>query len=288
MEQFKLRSIDQFDMDFIELIKNEITEKTESIPEAVPETAPEVENEPKVFIEEPQNKPEDISSVSDYGEDVPEAPEEKPENPFANGLFGAIDDDGDDDEDDAPKGKLAGIVIAKIVSLVLLAATVLLFISGCFVSIFLDNNGTDIAGYCFNTLSKDVNQLEISKGALIISKKVEMNEINSQDIISVPAANNESGCDVQIVDHTYQNGSENVIFTIASEENYGFQSSVDHNRCYGKVKRYIPAVGGMVSFAMENAILVCVLFILLAALWCLLLIVLEKKHMELKRLYGRI
>ncbi len=282
MEQFKLRSIDQFDMDFIELIKSEITEEQEF------EAAPEIENEPQVFTSEPENEPEDISSVSDYDENVSEEPEEKTENPFANGLFGAIDDDDDGDEDDTPKGKLVGILIAKIVSLVLLAATVLMFISGCFVSIFLDNNGTNIAGYCFNTLSKDVKQLEISKGALIISKKAEMNDINSQDIISVPAANNESGCDVQIVDHTYQNGSENVIFTIASDENYGFQSSVDHNRCYGKVIRYIPAVGAMISFAMENAILVCVLFILLAALWCLLLIVLEKRHMELKKLYNKI
>ena len=52
--------------------------------------------------------------------------------------------------------------------------------------------------------------------------------------------------------------------------------------CYGIVTNYIPVLGGLLHFAMDNVILVCILFVLLAALWCLILVLIENKKPKTK------
>ena len=51
---------------------------------------------------------------------------------------------------------------------------------------------------------------------------------------------------------------------------------------FGIVKFYIPFVGGIILFAINNAILVCALFVLMAAFWCLLLVLIEKNSKKNK------
>jgi len=298
MDNFKIKSIDEFDLDFVAKIReqNQETENSDSgslIPEIIKDDAVDNNNE---NFENSYFKMND-AVVEDEPEYIPTPQEETAKTPrplvpisSAYSPVGAPrqpiseDDFGDDDESEAKNKKGTGALIGKIVSIILLAATIVVFILGCFVTIFLDNNGSDIGGICFNTISADVyddsNALILSKGDLVISKKVEsVSEYTSGMMIAVPSAIEEGKCDVHIVQ--YANGTDIVTSDITSPY-ASYSSSVPSESCYGIVNSYIPVLGGLLHFAMDNAVLVCVLFILLAALWCLILVLIENKKPKIK------
>lgn len=301
MEQFNLRSIDDFDKEFYAEAyaagnRPEPEQKNSLIPEiSKPDTEPEAEPETTAVFEptagdrvekyfrKPADTPVDISSTEPAPSEIniknftqtgskpvtPVSaiviPEEKPEKITKEGK-----------ESKGVKSK--GIYLfGKIASIVLLAATVIVFILGCFVSIFLDNKGSTLGKYCFNTMCQDIEAINLSKGDLVISEKLPLNEYKPQDPVAVPAPNGENGCDVQSVQYVESLGDATTISTVAVSDGVAQNENVNYTDCYGVVKFYIPALGGIISFAMQNAILVCALFVLLAALWCLLLVVIEKK-----------
>lgn len=267
MEQFKLRDIEEFDNDFKNSIikkENEIKSTDNLIPNLKPQENEEIFSGESVE-EEPTQIEKDRQKIF--------------ENVISDNYENESEDGYHDEAEEHKKPK--GLVVCKIASIVLLVATVLIFISGCFVSVFLDNNGLSIGGLCFNTQCQNIDILGIHQGDMIISKKSDINIINSDDVICVPSIN-DNGCDVQIVKNTYQNGPDEILYTIAFDDGYTVESAISNDQSYGVVKRYIPKIGKVINFAMQNALLDCVLFILIAALWCAILIIVEKKFQNLK------
>ena len=292
MDQFKLKSIDELDLEFVsktrakpsddgqffsgsdELSSNDqktITPKYFSEPaqtlDAEPEYSPKAQKKPRPLVPIGQ---------SNVGYAPVGAPAQQDSKPFIPDI-----NYGETEVEEAPAKKSKGAFAGKIISIVLLVATVVVFVLGCFVSIFLDNNGTNIGGICFNTMSGDL-EVEgvspVSKGDLIISKKAEISEYVATEMIAVPSATT-AGCDIHII--TSVNGfgfasDDAELITNDITNTNQMQCNIMASDCYGIVKLYAPAIGGLLSFAIENAILVCILFVLLTAFWCLLLVLLEK------------
>lgn len=260
MEEFKLKSIDEFDEEFAQLIGTS-ARKQEPVAPAEPVKKP---------ITSAINFPGNEAFLQN------ESPaEEKPQEerkPFS--LFAGIDDEDDEDEDDEPKAKSSkGALAGKIVSIVMLAVTVVVFVLGCFVSVFLDNNGAAIAKTTLNTMAQDNEKLQITKGALVPGKLLEPQEYQVGDAVAVASQTGE-GCDVLQITNVQFYG-EDATLTLNDVNIYSTRT-VNSSECYGKVESFIPSLAGFINFAMDNAILVCVLFVLLAALWCLVLVLIEK------------
>ena len=97
-------------------------------------------------------------------------------------------------------------------------------------------------------------------------------------MIAVPSAFEEGRCDVHIVNSINSYYSENAeISTTDITSSQSYIATVMASESFGVVNSYIPVLGGLLHFAMDNIILVCVLFVLLAALWCLILVLIENK-----------
>ena len=291
MDQFKLKSIDELDLEFVSKThgqspaSNQATDAVSSVVHDAgglgyfTKPAQSLDAEPTYSPqpEKKEKKPRPLVPIgqSNTGYSPVGAPAEQQSNaPFIPNI-----NYGETEIEEAPAKKNAGALVGKIISIVLLVATVVVFVFGCFVSIFLDNNGSNIGGLCFNTMSGDLEVAgvsPVSKGDLIISKKVEISEYTTGDMIAVPSSTT-NGCDIHIINSINPLGLEDAEFTTNDITNESqMASTVLASGCYGVVNSYIPAVGGLLSFAIENAILVCILFVLLAAFWCLLLVLLEK------------
>lgn len=292
MDQFKLKSIDELDLEFVSKTRGHSTAANQA-PEAVSSVvhdagglgyfskpAQSLDAEPTYSPqpEKKEKKPRPLVPIgqSNAGYSPVGAPEEKQNNaPFIPNI-----DYGETETEEAPAKKSKGALAGKIVSIIMLAVTVVVFVFGCFVSIFLDNNGSNLGGICFNTMSADILKSNgdnlVSKGDLIISKKVEINEYAVENMIAVPSSTT-NGCDLHIINSINPVGFDDAEFITTDITNQNqMMSTVLASSCYGNDVRSIPAVGGLISFAIENAILVCILFVLLAAFWCLLLVLLEK------------
>lgn len=301
MDQFKLLSIDEFDSDFAssQAKKDEETDAFAGFDSLIPEMAAE--------------EPAESKTEATYFRKAATEEEVEPEfNPFAQeetvktprplvpigqkGAYSPVgapeqtisEDDFGDEEEKAPKAKSgAGAIVGKVISIVLLAATIIVFVLGCFVTVFLDNNGSDIGGICFNTMSADVidsnGEKIVSKGDLIISKKAESSEYTSGAMIAVPSIIEDGRCDLHIINSINSAYSENTEITTTDITTNGtYSSTIMSDACYGIVTNYIPVLGGLLHFAMDNVILVCILFVLLAALWCLILVLIENKKPKTK------
>lgn len=267
MEQNKLslRSIDEFDADFAADISKKIAEekaKNSLIPEISSTSDDNEESGYSKYFEHSASDYENGAIYSSGGINKNISEED-----FENYEY--------DDQNANGGSKL--LKAGKIAAIIMLALTVLVFVFGCFISIFLDNNGTSIAGYCFNTLETDVEKLNLSKNDLIISKKLEISEYRVKDTIAVPAVSGGEGCDIQIISTDIEIPPEGDIIISTVDINEGLPCAVLSENNYGIIKLYVPSLGGIISFAMHNAIIVCILFVLIAALWCVLLILLEKK-----------
>lgn len=297
MDQFKLKSIDELDLEFVSKSRgqspaanqvfsapqkeaNEVSSKTQDISSSgyFSKPAQSLDAEPTYSPqpEKKEKKPRPLVPIgqNNAGYSPVGAPAQQENAPFIPNI-----NYGETEVESAPQKKSKGVLAGKIISIILLAATVVVFVLGCFVSIFLDNGGSNIGGICFNTMSGDLEVVgvsPVSKGDLIISKKLEPGEYVSGDMISVPSATT-AGCDIHIINSINPLGLEDAEFVTNDITNSTqMPSSILASDCYGIVKLYAPAIGGLLSFAIENAILVCILFVLLSAFWCLLLVLLEK------------
>ncbi len=297
MEQFKLKSIDELDLEFIsasrgqnaqsdtnehkslipEISKNEpVSKADETIGSHYFQKPAQPLGEDPVYSPKTNEAPKKARPLVPIGQSpspyVPvgtAATDEKESLDFSDDKYG----EAHIDNQKRSSGKVA--FAGKIISIILLASTVVVFILGCFVTIFLDNNGSNIGGVCFNTMSQDIEELGVPQNSLIISKIVENDEYAPGDLISVPSST-ENRCDIQSINYVNVFSNDAQITTTAMADGIGYSSSVMASECYGIVNFYIPVLGGLLNFAMDNAILVCILFVLLAALWCLLLVWIEK------------
>ncbi len=289
MNEFRILSIDEFDALFVKdlRIKKAETPKTDSglMPELKISDNSSVAVIDKPIINETvtasasENIPNinpDVKSESPVNTDIQE--EKKPSVIFDEELAEASV------EIKPEKKKKNNYLAGKIISIVMLSITAVVFLLGCFISVFLDNNGLDIGGICFSTQSRDiiVGDDEIGKGALIISKKLQPDEYseNLNKPVAVRADKNaSSGCDIMFLysaSDSYESGTVLQVYDPMTNEI--IDNTYLSSECSGIVLRYLPAVGGIITFAINNAVLVCALFVLLAAFWCLLLVLFEKNN----------
>lgn len=202
----------------------------------------------------------------------------------------------EDFEADAVKEKKSGkggFLALKISSIVLLAATIFVFLAGCFVAIFLNNDGTQIAGYSLNsqlrdtTFLTDKGEITIAKGALVASKELTASEYEKNMMIAVSAEdqNGEKCCEIYSVSNVTPIDKDTVTLDLIIPDSGEIGGQTTSDNCYGLVKYYIPVIGGAIAFTTSsviNTVLVCALCILLAAFWCLLVILADKKLKAIK------
>ena len=334
MDDFKLKSLDDFDRDFIaqtkapkaaapthkkeslipkmekpvdeepieidffgltgdiaaeENVQQEAPAPSEPVQQDIPAAAPAVSAEDTV----PGFAPVD-ESVSGFNPVInapvsapvsaPPAPlytsEKMSDNGVEQFMYNPSDDGEEDDyyeEDYDGKKSSKGATAGKVISIIMLVATVVVFVLGCFVSVFLDN-GSDIGGMTFSTYAQDPQAGVITKGSLVIAKKIAPDEYAAQDTVIVPSSTGE-GCDIMGVISTAPESEESCLLTMTNSSNpNGMTGTYRSADTLGKALYFLPAAGGLLNFATHNAILVCILFILLAALWCLIFILIEKSQ----------
>lgn len=273
MDEFKLRSIDEFDADFVASYKPVSAPVEAKSAPAKDSLIPQIEKnvvnertEPVGMPAAPDNAPLYTSQkMSDPYIPNNYVPEEVIEEPKA-------------------KKKLStGALIGKIAAIVLLVVTIVVFLLGCFISVFLDNKGQSLGNCTLNTLSADIDKVGVKKGDLIIAKKLAASEYAAGDIIAVPATG-ESGCLLVSVQSVMLTGDTATLTVNDLTGVYGTTITYDSSNVLGKtLDNYFPYLGGLMSFAIDNAILVCFLFILLAALWCLVLVLIDKSQSKKAR-----
>ncbi len=297
MDQFKLKSIDELDLEFVSATRGQsasITKETKSIIPEISKDEPAKETVSSIYFKAPAVAPvQDNPIYTPAGE--PEVKKPRPlvpigQKPSPYAPVGAVEESQNEEvldfsdanygeakiEEKPAKAKTSrGVLAGKIISIIMLCATVITFILGCFVTIFLDNSGTNIGGVCFNTMSTDIDVLGVSEGDLIISKKLNANEYTFGNLVSVPASGI-SGCDIQTVTNVSVFSETDASLTVSPVTNPSYSYNIQASTCYGVISSYIPALGGILNFAMDNAILVCVLFVLLSAFWCLILVLMER------------
>ncbi len=301
MDQFKLKTIDELDLEFVTKSRDQssLINKQEPKSSLIPEISKNKPANEEANVDSYFSKPIQSVNQEPYYNPAP-APQQKKARPlvpigqtppsyvprgtapavpveedldFSNGNYG----EAKIEEKPTKKKKSGGALAGKIIAIVLLAATVITFVLGCFVTIFLDNNGSDIGGLCFNTMGQDIESIEVKKGDLIISKKVEISEYIADEFIVVPNSNLE-GCDIQSIQRVSTYSTDDAeITTVAMLNETPYENTVMASSSYGINPRCLRGLGDLLHFAMDNAILVCVLFILLSAFWCLLLVLIEKQ-----------
>ncbi len=312
MDEFKLRSINEFDEDFAAEVKALRTAKASPAVPPVPQqkketlipemSRPAVEEPVEIdfFGSDPIPAPAapvaPVPPITPIAPAAPAAPAVPPVSlyktektdsssvkPFVYEPQKFEDDDDDDyykntDTKDRTKLFLAG----KIISIVMLAVTLLLFIFGCFITIFYDNKDSSAAGCTFSSLAKDNAAISSSKngnpekaGALIISKKVKAEDYKSGDLIAVPA--DEAGCDIyQVVSISNETSDGFDLIVVDTNSDSTASLTVASEDIFGKAVYSLGGLGKLVSFATSNLVLVCILFLLLAAFWCILIVLIEK------------
>ncbi len=291
MNEFKIISIEEFDADFVQ---NKRVKKSKPkaapislIPEMIKPEAKPAEPEEPIFTDEPT---ENIISDSPANEETINPEEEIPPKYFVK----PSDDESDEDDDIEPAPPLtekkkknkksgAGLLAGKIISIIFICITVVTFLLGCFVSIFL-NNRAEAGGITFNTQLRDITIGDdtISEGSLIISKSISPDQYteNLNRPVSVPVDGKENeGCDIM-----YIYGAKDITIDYATVEVYDPVTNqissrlYSHGEIFGIVTHYIPFIGNLLVFAINNAILVSALFVLMAAFWCMILILIIKNN----------
>lgn len=293
MNEFKIISIEEFDADFVQNIRVKKQQPKPApqsfIPEMIKTDAKPAE---PAKADTPVAAPQVIPTQTEIPAEHEQIPGEEPEKPARYFKSPAPADDEipeDMQEPDVPivekKKKSGGLLAGKIISIILLCVTVVTFILGGFTAAFI-NKGTDIGGIRFNnqlrtiTVGKDT----IKEGALIISKEIAPDEyasnLNKPVAVPVDGKTNE-GCDIMYIysskDVTIDNATVEVYDPITNQISGRLYS---HSETFGIVTRYIPLAGLLLTFAVNNAILVGVLFVLLIAFWCMILVLIQKnkKH----------
>lgn len=304
MEKFKIKSIDEFDVDFVA----NYNKPAENVPEAevdsninIDDIAPETTSEDAATqilfdntqadttfenLAQQQTPPQAPVAVNP----VPQQPAKKPE-----------------EKKKPEKAKQSGLAITgKIIATILLVATVVTFIFGCFVSVFLDNNNLDI-GFSFTTVNADTKnsaaedaEIIVSKGDMILSAKPDANEyfdivneakLNGESVFVSYSSNptdENSYSDLYYVKEVVSVTDSNAVLSVVNLTSPapGYESveiSSEDKSYHGVVKIYAPVLGGILHFASDYSILVCILFILMAAFWCLVLVLIDNQRNKTKK-----
>ncbi|MCR5149683.1 MAG: hypothetical protein K6B52_00465 [Clostridiales bacterium] len=298
MDDFKIRSIDEFDADFINSRLS-----TQATPDEPAENSKPFSSDGNEINKGREYAPEDevyssaqnaAAAQNPYEQYKPagsDAPSSMPYEPLTKGEGLHVDklkfpfNDADEDDEKSKRRKPAakkpnskkskGKTAGKAICIILLAATVLAFVMGCFVAIFVDNSGVSIGKYNLSTVNSATPAFNLSKGDLVISKMPGDEAYGIDDLVAVRKAGG-NGCELGLI-KLISTGTDNTVtgLTVMSAVD-GVSQTIAAEESAGMVLYYVPAAGTLIRFAMDNIILVCVLFVLLVALWCLVLILIEK------------
>lgn len=307
MNEFKILSIDELDQEFVTKLRIPVT--VNNVDSLIPEMEkPQILFSNSEQVNEPVDKTAHKSIINDYLAAEPKPITDaqldgtngpRPIVPLGQGkaFYAPADTDissnstypNEQNPQAVKPAKRAkkkkgtkGHLAAKVVCVIMLVVTLLVFIGGCFISIFLNNDGVDLNGTCFNTLAADtkLGKENLREGDLIISQKADFEELtkslNKPIAIPVDGVDN-VGCEIEYI-YSVSNiiEDEASILTYDPETKEISAEKQVGDLTYGIVSFYIPFIGGVLAFALNNAILVCILFVLMAAFWCLLMILIEK------------
>lgn len=183
-----------------------------------------------------------------------------------------------DDTDEVKASKPGkGLTFAKVIVMILLVGTVLTFVMGCFVSLFSDND-LAAAGYSFCTMSTDVKTPSLSKGDMLIVKKVPSDKLQVKNLIAFRSMEF-GGYRVHVISGITPSEDGTLIFTTAGYDGDMTNSAtISDVNIVGVVKAYVPNLGTVMNFAGNNGILLCTLFGLLVLFWGLILILIERNR----------
>lgn len=201
-----------------------------------------------------------------------------------NGEEAKILSEEDFESETKPKKRkgIKGLIFAKIICILMLVSTLVTFVFGCFVSVFINNSSVDIKGISFNTLANDaaLSKETLREGDLIISQRKDYAGYadNLNKPIAVPADREDTtGCKIEYIHFVTQGtGGETYIQTYRPDDGIPSGKQYDAENTMGIVIYYVPFVGGIITFALSSPILICVLFVLMIAFWCLIMILIEK------------
>ena len=192
-----------------------------------------------------------------------------------------ISDDDDDEYEDEPKARQsAGAYIGKAIAVIMIVLTVLVFIFGSFLAVFLDTS-RNLGKYSLNTQSVDITDErvsygKISKGDLIISEKIDASEYAHDDFVSIPSSD-APGCDIAVLDSVGQteDGQTTYLSLIKTSNLSGQPQGYDIAAVNGRVKFYVPMLAGLLGFALSNSVLFILLFIAFVLIWSLVIVFIE-------------
>ncbi len=304
MNEFRILSIDELDEEFVTKLRvpSEASEAKTLIPEFV-KTENEVSgNEDSTYAEPIINQTANI--INEYLSSDPKPVTHPTQIKDENGMRPIIplgqgkpfySPDGNISEpkalreedfeiNDKPQKQKGykGLIFARIFCIIMLVSTLLTFISGCFVSVFLNNSIIDLKGISFNTLAVDVTLTEekLNAGDLIISKRYDYESycenLNRPLAVPVEGAEN-SGCIIEYIENVSEGDDGSAeITTYDPVTGKPLKKIYNSEHTYGVVLYYVPLVGSILNFALNSPILICVLFVLMIAFWCLLMILVEK------------
>ena len=312
MEDFELKSLDELDRAFMAKLseKSEKSEKTQEKEEyedidsgsVIPDLPKDdfdgvgdFDISPAGFESAPAKAPVSAESEkerlkNEYLSQTLRADSAKPftiSKQDSDGLFGkkaipiadtSISSDSEEEDLEEEKKSSPAITALKAVSIVMLSITVLVFVFGCFLSIFIDNDGISLGSSSLSNALDTYADFGISKGSLIISKTTAQSDLKKGDPIAIAASDN-SGSEVYVVQDVGTAYNTQTAIT-AAPANGGTVINVSSEGGLQVVKYYFPVIGGAIHFAMNNLIIICALFLLLAALWILVLILVEKSAVK--------
>ena len=305
MEEFKLKSLDEFDELFIEERKKKEAAKPKS--SLIPQIEEPAEIDLFSDIDESGSATEAAAPTGDsipgfapVGSDpvlspravaAPPAPlYDSPrmsqtdaqlfDNKSQKAEAPSIPGDEEYDDDDEPKSKQsAGAYVGKAIAVIMIVLTVLVFIFGSFLAVFLDT-GRTLGRYSLNTQSVDITDErvsygKISKGDLIISEKIDVKSYAHDDFVAIPSSD-APGCDIALLDsvETTEDGLTYLSLKKASNMS-GQTQGYDVGAVYGRVRFYVPMLAGLLGFALSNSVLFILLFIAFVLIWSLVIVFIE-------------
>ena len=260
MDEFKIMSVDDFDLAFIQSQKEEINA-------AAAPVAPEKNDAPTqdVFSSSaPRNdSPSYFSQPATQENDVFAS-----YNPRPMSDTTAIAYPQESEEEESKKPLSVGKMIGKVISVIMLVLTVLTFVFSCFICIFVDNRNISLGKVNISTMYGDSQSTNVKKGDLVVSK---VSTPKKGDLVAVIK---DDRCDLMKVE--YADTIDITDSFVASSTTTGTIGEVKQSANLGTVTMRVPSVGMLAHFALNNIILVAGLFILLAALWILIIVLIDK------------
>ena len=228
MDEFKILSIEELDAEFVTKLRVKKADSEPKVESLIPEI---IKPENEVFSDSSnessiKNK---FSVLDKYGDSESDRPDYKPlteeeKKPRPIVPIGQISSSYSPDGPvtDIPENKVIsekdfeveennkkekgskGSIAGKLLCIIMLVLTVIVFLAGCLISIFLNNNGLDLSGIYFNSQVETVKIGDdtINEGDLIISTKISgeefKNSLNLPVALPVGGVENE-GCIINYV-----------------------------------------------------------------------------------------